>query len=409
MPGEARAAAPDEAPNTRVRTVSLGLVPAPELPERIVEDIAGDLPEFLGRHVDDGVSWEVSVFCDPLTGDGRDAPEILDVCRDRAEREGWDFAVCLTDLPVYRDGQLIVADASVSRKVAGISLPALGVTRLPRRVRDAILQLVCELHAGNAGISDSRGNDGAASGGPSAKASWLPGDRPERLVSRRVTEFVVPIKRIAPPNEDMKEMDVDVRFVSPSARSHVRLLAGMVLANRPWKMFPSFKSVLAAAFATGAYVLVTPTIWQFGDTFGWPRLLALMIVSIAAMVVWLIVAHGLWERPDDGEATGNETLYNAATALTIAAAVILAYAALFALVLAAAAVFVEVDFLRSTLGHPVGPSDYLSLAWITTSLATVAGALGSGLEDEETVRRATYGYRQKRRYEESEESEEDSG
>ncbi|MDQ3509893.1 MAG: hypothetical protein M3494_18125 [Actinomycetota bacterium] len=103
---------------------------------------------------------------------------------------------------------------------------------------------------------------------------------------------------------------------------------------------------------------------------------------------------------------GDTKLYNAATALTITVVVVLSYAALFTLVILAAAVFVQVDFLGSTLGHPVGPSDHLSLAWITTSPATVAGALGSGLEDEETVRKATYGYRQKRRNEEPEGSEE---
>ena len=52
---------------------------------------------------------------------------------------------------------------------------------------------------------------------------------------------------------------------------------------------------------------------------------------------------------------------------------------------------------RATLANPVGPGEYLTLAWMATSLATLAGALGSGLEDEETVREATYGYRQQRR------------
>jgi hypothetical protein len=53
------------------------------------------------------------------------------------------------------------------------------------------------------------------------------------------------------------------------------------------------KSTLAAAFATAAYVLVMPTIWQMADSLGWVRLSALMVLSIVAMVVWIIVAHNL--------------------------------------------------------------------------------------------------------------------
>jgi hypothetical protein len=98
-----------------------------------------------------------------------------------------------------------------------------------------------------------------------------------------------------------------------------------------------------------------------------------------------------------GEARDQAVLYNAATALTLSVTVLFSYAVLFVLVLVAAVIFLDSGFLQSMLQHPVGLVDYARLAWMATSLATVAGALGSGLEDEETVREATYGYRQQRR------------
>jgi chromate transport protein ChrA len=215
------------------------------------------------------------------------------------------------------------------------------------------------------------------------------------LVDRRLTELLSPIRRIVPTNEEDDE--VEVRFVSPRVRGHLRLLAGMVLANRPWRLFTTMKGTLAAAFATAAYALVMPVLWQMADSLSWVRLLALMLLAIVAMVVWIIVAHHLWERPANQEVREQAALYNASTALTLSVAVLFSYAVLFVLVLLAAGFFLESGFLQSNLGHPVGVSDYVRLAWMATSLATVAGALGSGLEDEETVREATYGYRQQRR------------
>src|SRR5829696_2590093 len=124
-------------------------------------------------------------------------------------------------------------------------------------------------------------------------------------------------------------------------------------------MLPAFKGAIAAAFATGAYVLVITTLWLLADSVGWARLLL----------------------------------------LTVTAAVLCAYAILFALILLAAWVFVPGDYFQSILKHPVGFGEYLTLSWLAASLATVAGALGASLEDEETVRKASYGYRQRLRNE----------
>jgi hypothetical protein len=292
------------------KSVTLGLVSAPDIPEKIARKLAEELPTLLSEHVDDRVSWEVEVVVDPLTGSDREAPELLDGCHERLREEGWDLAVCLTDLPLYRSGHLVVADASTSRRVAGLSLPVLGATRLRPRAQEATLQLVNELYIGIPEL----GKEYLPPGGEEGKgAPRLPGQRPHRLVSLRLSELVAPFRRLEPPNEDMKDINVDARFVAPRVGGHLRLWAGMVLANRPWMLFPSFKGALAAAFATGAYVLVIPTIWGLADQVGWERLLGLMVAAIVAMVVWVVVAHELWERPTSREARHWVALYNEVT------------------------------------------------------------------------------------------------
>src|SRR5918997_5750308 len=348
MAGEGRARRPEEpppSPTARVDTgaATLGLIPAPDILEKIAKELAEELPDLLGRHVDPDVYWDVPVVVDPLTGSGRESPEILDVCRERRLSEGWDLAICLTDLPVYRGGRLVAGDVSGKPGVAGLSLPALGAARLHQRARDLTLQLARELYA----RTSHRGRDHQPGRGP------------------RSGEAAGPFRRVDPPDEDMRATDVEVRFAAPGARGRLGLWSGMVLANRPWRMLPAFKGAIAAAFATGAYVLVITTLWLLADSVGWARLLLLMVTAIVAMVACIIVAHHLWERPEDPQQRRWAPLYNGVSVLTVTSAVLCAYALLFALILLAAWVFVPGAYFQSILKHSVGFGEYLTLSWLS--------------------------------------------
>ncbi|MGW5237758.1 hypothetical protein ACWEOW_02380 [Monashia sp. NPDC004114] len=88
---------------------------------------------------------------------------------------------------------------------------------------------------------------------------------------------------------------------------------------------------------------------------------------------------------------------NLATTATVVLGVFFLYAALFLLALLTSPVLVPAHLLEQGIGHAVRPDDYMKLAWLTSSLATLGGALGAGLESDERVRAAAYTYRQESR------------
>jgi hypothetical protein len=135
---------------------------------------------------------------------------------------------------------------------------------------------------------------------------------------------------------------------------------------------------------------VTSDIWRLADAFGWPRLTAVAVGSVVAIAVTLIVGAHLWERAPDRRVRKQVALFNLATTATVVIGVLALYAALFALALAGALLLVPAALLADGLTHAVHLSDYAELAWVTSSLATVGGALGAGLETDEAVRDAAY-------------------
>ena len=351
----------------------LGLLAAPGLPTEIAEELAADLPPLLAERVTDAVSWRVPVLTEPEATHLTSGVDAIDLGRERMLRHGWDLAVCVTDAPLHIGRRPIVADASATHGVALISLPALGAMQTRRRARDAVIRLV----------------DGLV--GESLETGHGRAGRRVR-VGRRLAELAAPVRAVEAPDVD----DVDLRFVAAVARGNLRLLTGMIRANRPWRLIVRLSRALAAAAAAVALALVTSDLWKLSDALDWIRLLALMVLSVGATVLWLIVSHRLWERPRARASREQTVLFNVATTLTLLLGAAFLYAALFAMTLLGAALVIDSGVMAQALGHDAGIGDYAALAWMASSLGTIAGGLGAGLESDEAVREAAYGYRAER-------------
>lgn len=346
--------------------IVVGLVATPpDYPARVTEQLLTELADRLTERVDAGVRWTVRA------GWGEVAPRrdggveaLLDDLAGRRADGRWDVAICLTDLPLHAERVPLVAQTSARRMVAAVSLPALGLRQLPA-VRTVVPDLVGRLLT-----------DAADERVP--PAGWHPAELAGRVAA---------IRRVVG-DGDAGELG----YVASRLTGRVRLLTGMVRANRPGRALVGLSKLLVGAFGTAAFALATSTIWQMGDTLGWLRLTVLMLLGLTALVAWLIVAHDLWEKPGGDTPVELARMFNLGTVLTLVLATSASYLVLFVGTVLAAALLIDTSVLQQTLQRPVAFTDYLTLAWIISSLATVGGAIGSGLEDEETVRAAAYGY-----------------
>jgi uncharacterized membrane protein YidH (DUF202 family) len=108
------------------------------------------------------------------------------------------------------------------------------------------------------------------------------------------------------------------------------MLAGMVRVNRPWRLVLELRSALAAAVATAAFGLVSSPVWEISGAISTIRLWIATVVSLIAIVGWLILNHGLWQYPKttDPRERRQIRLYNAATLSTLAIGVLVSYVVL---------------------------------------------------------------------------------
>lgn len=331
----------------RTGGTTVGLVTDPGLAADVEAAVAERLPATLNQRLPGHGTWRTRTRCVPLaTGEQSGLAEIARGYEP--DEHSWDYTVLITDLPRREGTDPVMVETDAGDRVAVLSLPALGALRLRHRAERAVAAAVTYLAEGETTATGRRSHN-------------------SELLAR------------------------------------LRMLAGMVRANRPWRVFAALSKALAGVFGTAALVMLNSAGWQLGDSLGPGRLALLTVLSTAALTTWLIVDHRLWERPKDSGAKRLARLYNATTAITLGTGVISLYVGLFAVLTAVTAVVYQSSVLQSVLQHPTW-ADRLQIVWFGASAAMVGGALGSGLEDDSVVREAAYGERQRRRNEDQDEA-----
>jgi hypothetical protein len=323
-----------------MKPIHVGLVADPASPTQMAHRIK-DLEPPKGEHHD---TWDIEVVSEPFTTGCEDVDTALERLGDQAHQREWDLVVGLTELPLRDDdGRYLLVDADPRQRTAVLSLPALGGLRMQARTRHAVRTLV-------GGMTD-----------------------------------------------DTSEDEHRVRL--PRLGGRWRLLAGMVLANRPWLLVPGLKSALVAALATGAVATINSTVWLLAGSMSWWRLLVATVASVALVVAWLVIDGELWDRPDDSssEARERSRLYNTSTLVTLTTGVPICYTALYVVNLLWALFVLDPAVMGGYLNASLGYGDLFVLAWFVASAATVGGGLGSGLESDEAIRAAAYSKREEER------------
>ncbi|WP_185842334.1 hypothetical protein [Streptomyces sp. WAC 06725] len=362
-------------PVTSQDVTVVALLADPDAPTEIAQRMARTLPDRLADKSGQGRRFDVEVISEPFTSGTEDPPTLMRRIKDRGSTENWDIVVALTDLPLHSHGCKLAVDLNHDHGLALLSLPSLGGLRLQARARRAVEEAVLGLTGPH-----TTGAEGSSRSQP----------LPEPFVHR-----LAPVR----PDRSGEEETGDVRYVVSGPRGYLRVLAGMVRANRPWRLVPGLSKALAAALATGAVATVNSTVWSLATYLSTPRLVTATIGSVAIMIGWLIVDANLWHRSPESspEARQRAALYNASTVVTVGIGVLVCYVGLMVINLVWALFVLNDGVFASMTRAPLHATEYWTLAWFVASVATVGGALGSGLENDEVVRAAAYSKREQER------------
>lgn len=350
-----------------MQVMTLGVMADPALPEKVARSAAKRLRKELGETGDGGPGgrWCVEISGETLPLDDEGEIPLAGRAESIRSDHGWDYVVYLTDLPFSHEDGPMLCEVAPDARAALVSLPALCVDHFALKARKLVVALLGSI----GGVESHAAKEAIGRAIETGKVHWI--DGPE---GKGVSYIVL-----------------------PGGRNRLRLLAGMVLSNRPGRLLKALASCVAAAMATGAFGIFYAAIWNMSDALSAGRLALISVLVISALTAWLVFHNQLWDRSARKSDYWRARLDNASTIITVAISVVMMYGLLWAGLFLIGLVVIDAGYLQEQLRHSVTLLDYASLSWLAASLGTLAGALGSNFDGDSVIREATYSRREHQR------------
>lgn len=181
------------------------------------------------------------------------------------------------------------------------------------------------------------------------------------------------------------------------APGHLWNMLGMVAANEPLWSMGKLTGLFSAAAATSAFGIFYSTIWEMATFLSAWRLISVSVVCITLTVTWLIVSNRLW----DSAAVGNKRqrlMYTSSTVVTLLVSISVLYLLLFLGILGMGSLLIDPAFMEQETGEQADLGNYVDVAWLSASLGTLAGAIGSNFDTSAHRENLTQGSREQQRY-----------
>ena len=290
----------------------------------------------------------------------------LDAAQRWAQHDEADITIVVTEIPRMAGRKPKMAELHLADRLAIISLPALGPVNVRHRLRRELRRCLDVL------IHDS-----------------VDEAREKGHLTTSVQD-----------QEGYRAYYTTPRGFLPD-RTWTTL--GMVAANEPIAALPKLSGVFAAAAATGAFGIFFSTIWEMATFLPVWRLAVVSVIAVSVLVLWLLFANRLWDKPAHMSGKREALMYNASTLVSLTVSVAALYLLLFGSILVVGLLLIAPEFMSETIGEESGLTNYVQIAWLSASMGTVAGAVGSNFDSSDTVKNLTQGSREAQRYPRDEE------